>query len=404
MKKCVSALGAVFCAMFLQSALAGQDKIRIGVLTDLSGPGADVGKGSVAAAQIAVEEFGGTVLGRPIEIVIGDTMNKADVSAVTARRWIDVDKVDVLVDLGTTNTALAVLPVAAEKNKIAIAVAPAGTNITNEGCTATSIHWMYDTYALAVGTAKVLLDKGMKDWYFVTVDYTFGAALESDARRFIEANGGKVQGAVRHPFNASDMSSFILQAQNSKSKVIALANSTADTVNAIKQANEFGVMPKQYVAPLVMYLSMVHGMGLETAKGLYLTEGFYWDQDQRTREFADKFKAKTNTRPGSLPAGTYSAVLAYLNAVKAAKTDDTATVLKELRSTTIDDAVIRNGRIREDGRLVHDMYVYQVKEPKESKQPFDYYKLVGTVKAEEAFQPLSQSRCPLVKKTVASGK
>lgn len=404
MKKFAGALGAVICAMFLQPAIAGPDKIRIGVLSDMSGPGADVGRGSAAAAQIAVEEFGGTVLGRPIEVITGDTLNKADVAALTARRWIDVDKVDVLVDLGTTNTALAVLPVAAEKNKIAIAVAPAGTNITNEGCTPTSLHWMYDTYALAVGTAKVLLDKGMKDWYFVTVDYTFGASLESDARRFIEANGGKVVGSVRHPFNASDMSSFILQAQSSKSKVIALANSTADTINAIKQAQEFGVMPRQYIAPLVMYLSMVHGMGLETAKGLYVTEGFYWDQDQRTREFADKFRAKTNTRPGSLPAGTYSAVLAYLNAVKATGSDDTATVLKHMRSTPVNDAVIRNGRIREDGRLVHDMYVYQIKEPKESKQPYDYYKLVGTVNAEEAFQPLSQSRCPLVKKVAANAR
>jgi branched-chain amino acid transport system substrate-binding protein len=394
----MSAALAICSSLLLHPAVAGEGKIKIGVLTDLSGPASDIGKGSVAAAKIAVEEFGGKVLGKDIEVVSGDTGNKADIASAVARQWIDVDEVDVLVDLGLTNTALAILPIAAEKNKIAIAVSPAGTAITNESCTATSIHWMYDTYALAAGTSKVLIDKGLKDWFFVTTDYSFGHALEKDATEFIDSHGGKVLGSVRHPFNASDMSSFMLTAQGSKAQVIALANSNNDTVNAIEAARDYNITPKQYIAPLVVYLSTVQGMGLELAQGLYLTEGFYWDQDERARSFAEKFKAKTNTMPGSLPAGTYSAVLNYLKAVQAAGTEDTAAIMKQLKSAKIDDAVIRNGSIREDGRLVHDMYVFQVKSPAESKAPFDYYKTIGVVKGDDAFQPLSKSRCPLVKK------
>lgn len=397
-KRLMGTAVAVCSILLLQPAVAGEGKIKIGVLTDLSGPAADIGKGSVASAQIAVEEFGGKLLGKDIEVIFGDTGNKADIASGVARQWIDVDKVDVLVDLGLTNTALAVLPIAAEKNKIAIAVAPAGTAITNEACTATSIHWMYDTYALAAGTSKVLIDKGFKDWYFVTTDYSFGHALEKDATEFINSHGGKMLGSVRHPFNVSDMSSFMLTAQASKAQVIALANSNNDTVNAIKAAQDYGITPKQYIAPLVVYLSTVHGMGLDLAQGLYLTEGYYWDQDDRARSFAAKFKTKTNTMPGSLPAGTYSAVLNYLKAVQAAGTDDTTAVLKQLKSAKIEDDVIRNGRIREDGRLVHDMYVFQVKSPAESKAPYDYYKTIGVVNGDDAFQPLSKSRCPLVKK------
>lgn len=391
---CVAVAGALS-----QPAVASDGKVKIGVLTDLSGPAQDIGKGSVAAAQIAIEEFGGKVLGKEIEIISGDTSNKPDVASAVARQWIDIEKVDVLVDLGLTHTALAVLPVAADRNKIAIAVSPAGTNITNEACTATSIHWMYDTYALAAGTSRVLVDKGMKNWFFITTDYAFGHALEKDARDYITSVGGSVVGSVRHPFNASDMSSFVLTAQGSKAQVIALANSNNDTVNAVKQAREYGVTPTQYVAPLVMYLSTVHGMGLDLAQGLYLTEGFYWNQDERARGFAEKFKAKTKSMPGSLPAGTYSAVLNYLKAVEKAGTDDTETVMKTLKSMEIDDAVIRHGKIRADGRLVHDMYVFQVKAPAESKEPFDYYNTVGVVKGDDAFQPLAKSRCPLVKKT-----
>jgi branched-chain amino acid transport system substrate-binding protein len=397
-KRLIGTAVAICSSLLLQSAIAGERKIKIGVLTDLSGPAADIGKGSVASAQIAVEEFGSKLLGKDVEVIFGDTGNKADIASGIARQWIDVDKVDVLVDLGLTNTALAVLPIAADKNKIAIAVAPAGTAITNEACTPTSIHWMYDTYALAAGTSKVLIDKGFKDWYFVTSDYSFGHALEKDATEFINSHGGKMLGSVRHPFNVSDMSSFMLTAQSSKAQVIALANSNNDTVNAIKAARDYGITPKQYIAPLVVYLSTVHGMGLDLAQGLYLTEGYYWDQDDRARSFAQKFKAKTNTMPGSLPAGTYSAVLNYLKAIQAAGSDDTAAVLKQLRSAKIDDAVIRNGRIREDGRLVHDMYVFQVKSPAESKAPYDYYKTVGIVKGDDAFQPISKSRCPLLKK------
>lgn len=395
---CAAGLGATLLGGMALPALAGPEKIKIGVLTDLNGPAADIGKGSVAAAQIAIEEFGANVLGRPIEMISGDTGNKPDIASAVARQWLDVEKVDALVDLGLTHTALAVMPIAAEKDRIAIAVSPAGTTITNEACTPTSIHWMYDTYALAGGTAKVLIDKGLKDWSFITVDYAFGHALEKDAKEYIEGRGGKVLASFRHPFNANDMSSFVLSAQGTKSQVIALANSTADTANAIKQAREYNVTPKQYIAPLVMYLSTVHGLGLDVAKGMYVTEGYYWNQDERARKFAEKFKAKTGAMPGSLPAGTYSAVLNYLNAVKSAGTDNTAAVMKQLKSAKIDDAVVRNGKIRQDGRLVHDMYVFQVKEPGESKEPYDYYKTVGIVSGDDAFQPLAKSRCPLVKR------
>ncbi len=399
MKRVLLAGCVAVAGVLSQSAVASDGKVKIGVLTDLSGPAQDIGKGSVVAAQIAIEEFGGKVLGKEIEFISGDTSNKPDVASAVARQWIDIEKVDVLVDLGLTHTALAVLPIAADKNKIAIAVSPAGTNITNEACTATSIHWMYDTYALAAGTSRVLVDKGMKNWFFITTDYAFGHALEKDARDYITSAGGNVVGTVRHPFNASDMSSFVLTAQGSKANVIALANSNNDTVNAVKQAQEYGVTPTQYVAPLVMYLSTVHGMGLDLAQGLYLTEGFYWNQDERARGFAEKFKAKTKTMPGSLPAGTYSAVLNYLKAVEKAGSDDTETVMKTLRSMEIDDSVVRHGKIRADGRLVHDMYVFQVKSPAESKEPFDYYNTVGVVKGDDAFQPLAKSRCPLVKKS-----
>jgi len=317
MKRVLLAGCVAVAGVLSQSAVASDGKVKIGVLTDLSGPAQDIGKGSVVAAQIAIEEFGGKVLGKEIEFISGDTSNKPDVASAVARQWIDIEKVDVLVDLGLTHTALAVLPIAADKNKIAIAVSPAGTNITNEACTATSIHWMYDTYALAAGTSRVLVDKGMKNWFFITTDYAFGHALEKDARDYITSAGGNVVGTVRHPFNASDMSSFVLTAQGSKANVIALANSNNDTVNAVKQAQEYGVTPTQYVAPLVMYLSTVHGMGLDLAQGLYLTEGFYWNQDERARGFAEKFKGRM---PTMIQAGFYSATLAYLNAVKAAAT------------------------------------------------------------------------------------
>ena len=392
------AVAVAACTLSCLAASAGEGVIRIGVLTDLTGPASDIGKGSVAAAQIAVEEFGGKVLGRPIEVLSADTGNKADIASAVARRWLDVEKVDALVDLGLTNTALAVLPIAAEKNKVAIAVSAAGAAITNEACTSTSFHWMYDTNALAAGVTKALIDKGLKTWFFVTTDYSFGQSLERDASTFIETHGGKVVGSIRHPFNVADVSSFMLTAQQSGAQVIGLANSNNDTVNAIKASRDYGITPKQYIAPLVVYLSTVHGMGLDLAQGIYLTEGWYWNDDERARKFGAAFEKKTGTKPGSLPAGTYSAVLSYLKAVQAVGSDDTARVVKFLKSEKIDDAVIRNGRVRDDGRLVHDMNVYQVKKPGESKGPFDYYNFVGSVPGDEAFQSLSTSRCPLVKK------
>lgn len=393
-----ASLSLAVAASALMAASAFADDVKIGVLTDLMGPAADIGKGSVAAAEIAIEEFGGKVGDRKIVFVSADTGNKADQASSIARKWFEVDKVDAIFDLGLTNTALAVLPIAAEQNKLAVAVSPAGTTITNEACTPTSIHWMYDTYALSAGTAKVLIDKGLKDWFFVTTDYSFGQALEKDASEFIERNGGKVVGSVKHPFNAPDMSGSMLSAAQSKSQVIALANSNNDTVNAIKAGKEYGISPTKSVAPLVVYLNTVHGMGLDLAQGLYVTEGWYWDMDDRSRKFAEKFKAKTGQMPGSLPAGTYSAVLNYLKGVEKTGSKDTGKVMEYLRTTPIDDAVIRNGKLRPDGRLAHDMYVFEVKKPGESKQAYDYYKTVGVVPGDQAFKPLELSKCALVKK------
>lgn len=395
-KKFWKTCSLVAAASMLLSTSAMASEVKIGVLTDLMGPAADIGKGSVAAAEIAIEEFGGKIGDQKISLVSGDTGNRADQASSIARKWLEVEGVDAIFDLGLTNTALAVLPVAAEANKIAVAVSPAGTTITNAACTPTSIHWMYDTYALSAGTAKVLIDKGLKDWFFVTTDYSFGHALEKDASDFIKRSGGNVIGSVKHPFNAADVSGAVLSAAQSKATVVALANSNNDTVNAIKAAKDYGVTPGKSIAPLVVYLSTVHGMGLDLAQGLYVTEGWYWDMDDASRKFAEKFKAKTGQYPGSLPAGTYSAVLNYLKAVKETGTTDTAKVMEYLRSNTIEDAVIRNGKLRKDGRLVHDMYVFQVKSPQESKQPFDYYKAVGVVPGESAFQPLADSKCPLV--------
>ncbi len=372
--------------------------VKIGVLTDLSGVNSDIGRASVVAAKMAIDDFGGKVLGVPVELVTGDSQNKPDSASLLVRTWFDRDKVDMITDLGLTNIALAATAVAAEKNKLAIAVSAAGTNLTNENCTPVSIHWMYDTHAVSVGTARALLKEGQKSWYFITVDYAFGKALEKDATDVITAGGGKVLGSVRHPLSSSDMASFVMSAMTSKAQVIALANSNMDTVNAIKQAVALGATGDQRLAPLVMYINTVHGMGLKEAQGLYLTEGFYWDQTPESRAWARRFFERHKAMPNALAAGVYSSVLNYLRAVQAAKTDDTAAVNRTLRSMRIKDPVIPDGFIRPDGRLVHDMYLYQVKKPAESNYPWDYYKLVATIPGDQAFAPLENSRCPLVAK------
>ncbi|WP_194714567.1 ABC transporter substrate-binding protein [Noviherbaspirillum soli] len=377
------------------------DVVRIGLLLDMSSLYADItGTGSVAAAQLAIEDFGGKVLGKPVELVHADHQNKADIAASKAREWYDRDKVDAILDVAASGPALAVVPIAKEKNRIAVFSGPGSARLTNDACTAVTVHYAYDTYALANSTARAVVKNGGDSWFFLTADYTFGTTLEKDASDVIRANGGKVLGSVRHPLNASDFSSFLVQAQGSGAKVIGLANAGGDTISAIKAAREFGLTTsgKQSLAGLLVYINDVHTLGLDAAQGMLLTTGFYWDHDDESRKWSRRFFEKTKKMPNMSQAGLYSSVMHYLKAVKAAGTDETGAVMQKMREMPINDMFAKNGRIREDGRMVHDMYLYQVKKPSESKAPWDYYKLVSTVPGEQAFQPLSASACALVKK------
>jgi branched-chain amino acid transport system substrate-binding protein len=376
------------------------DVVKIGLLLDMSSLYADItGTGSVAAAQMAIEDFGGKVLGKPVELVHADHQNKADIAASRAREWYDRDKVDAILDVAASGPALAVVPIAKEKNRIAVFSGPGSARLTNDACTPVTVHYAYDTYALANSTARAVVKNGGDSWFFLTADYTFGTTLEKDASDVIRANGGKVLGSVRHPLNASDFSSFLVQAQGSGAKVIGLANAGGDTISAIKAAREFGLTTsgKQSLAGLLVYINDVHTLGLEAAQGMLLTTGFYWDHDDESRKWSRRFFEKTKKMPNMSQAGLYSSVMHYLKAVKAAGTDETGAVMQKMREMPVNDMFAKNGRIREDGRMVHDMYLYQVKKPSESKAPWDYYKLVSTIPGEQAFQPLSASACPLVK-------
>ena len=374
--------------------------VKIGVLTDMSGTYSDLaGPGSLVAVQMAVADF--IAREKPdfkIDVISADHQNKGDIAAIKAREWIDTEKVDVIVDLVTTSTALAVMKVAKEKNRITIVSGAASTPITNEQCTDTNVHWTYDTYALAVGTGKAVVKQGGKTWFFLTADYAFGKSLEKDTTEVVLEEGGKVLGHVLHPFPAQDFSSFLLQAQASGAQVIGLANAGNDTINAIKQAAEFGITPKQTLAGLLMFISDVHSLGLKATQGMYLTTGFYWDRNNETRAWSKRFFAKRDRMPTMVHAGDYSAVYHYLKAVKAAGTDDTKTVMAKMKATPINDFFAKNGKIRVDGRMVHDMYLAQVKKPGESKYPWDYYFIRQVIPADQAFMPLSKSTCPLVKK------
>jgi branched-chain amino acid transport system substrate-binding protein len=382
-------------------AQVSDNVVKIGVLTDLSNIYSDVaGQGSVIAARMAVEDFAkdGMVLGKKIEIISADHQNKADIAANIAREWFDKDKVDTIVDLVSTNTALAAMEVAEQKNKITLVSGAASLPITNEKCTAGTVHWAYDTYALSVGTAQSLVKQGKKSWFFLTADYAFGAALERDASAVVKANGGTVVGSVKHPFPNSDFSSFLLKAQGSKADVIALANAGADTINSVKQAAEFGIMgSKQAVVPLLIFISDIHSLGLKTTQGMFVTEGFYWDQNDKTRAWSKRFFEKHKRMPTMVHAGVYSSVLNYLKAVQAAKSDDTAMVMAKLKSTPIDDGLFK-GNILANGKFKHDMIQAQVKSPAESKSPWDYYKNVTVIPADVATQPIAQSTCKLLKK------
>ena len=384
----------------LAQAQVSDNVVRIGVLTDMSGAYSDLaGTGSVLATQMAVDDFKAkNKVAFGIEVVSADHQNKGDISSNKAREWFDRDKVDVVTDLVTTSTALAVMKVAKEKNKIALVSGAASTRITNEDCNDVTVHWTYDTYAVANGTAKAVVKQGGKSWYFLTADYAFGHSLEKDATDVVNANGGKVLGAVRHPFPGSDFSSFLLKAQSSGAQVIGLANAGTDTTNSIKQAAEFGITPKQSLAGLLMFITDIHSLGLATTQTMYLTEAFYWDRNDETRAWSKRFFDKQRKMPTMVQAGLYSATLHYLNAVNAAKSDDTQKVMAAMKKAPVNDFFAKNGVIREDGRMVHDMYLMQVKKPDESKYPWDYYNVRQTIPAADAFQPLSASKCSLVKK------
>jgi branched-chain amino acid transport system substrate-binding protein len=390
-------------ALFLAGAAHAQISdgvVKIGVLTDMSGTYSDIsGQGAVVATQMAVDDFVSNE--KPafkVETVYADHQNKGDIAADKARQWFERDGVDVVTDLVTSSTALAVQKLGKEKNKLVFVSGAASTRITNEDCNDVTVHWTYDTYALADGTAKYVVKNGGKTWFFLTADYAFGHSLEKDASDVVVANGGKVLGSVRHPFPGTDFSSFLLKAQASGAQVIGLANAGTDTTNSIKQAAEFGVTPKQSLAGLLVFISDVHSLGLKTAQGMYLTEGFYWDMNDETRAWSKRFFEKYKRMPTMAQAGDYSSVLHYLKAVKAVNSDDTQKVMAQMKKAPVNDFFAKNGHIRDDGRMVHDMYLFQVKKPSESTGPWDYYKLIATIPGDEAFQPLSASRCPLIKK------
>jgi branched-chain amino acid transport system substrate-binding protein len=391
-------LGSVVCA----HAQISDDVVKIGVLDDMSGPYADIqGPGDVVAVKMAVEDFGGNVNGKQIEVVSADLQNKADVGSAIARRWYDVEKVDAILGLGNSAVAIAVQGIAQEKNRVAITTAAGSTMLTGKACSPNGIHWVYDTYALAKGTATAIMKQGGGDtWFFLTADYAFGQALEQDTSAVVKKNGGTVVGSVRAPINTSDFSSFILQAQASKAKVIVLANAGTDTINAIKTASEFGLVAGgQKLAGLLVLVTDIHSLGLNAAQGLLFTEAYYWDQNDETRAFAKRFAERHGGKPPTMfQAGIYSAATHYLKAVKAAGTDEALAVIAQMKKMPVNDFMTKNGSIREDGRMMRDMYLLQAKKPSESTSEWDLMKVVATIPADDAFRPLSESECPLVKK------
>jgi branched-chain amino acid transport system substrate-binding protein len=394
-------LPAAFAAVcgLLIAAPASAQGVKIGILNDQSGVYADYGgKYSLEAARMAVEDFGDNVLGGKIEIVSADHQNKPDLAVSIARRWYEVEGVDMITELTTSSVALAVQELSKEKKKIDIVVGAATSRLTGDACTPYGFHWAYDTHALAVGTGGALVKAGGDTWFFMTADYAFGYALEKDTSEIVTANGGKVLGSVRIPLNSSDFSSFLLQAQSSKAKIIGLANAGLDTTNSIKQAAEFGIVSGgQKLAGLLLTLSEVHGLGLQAAQGLVLTEGFYWDQNDKTRAFSERFIKRTGHMPSMIHAGTYSATLQYLKAVKAAGSKDSDAVAKKLKELPVDDVFAQGGKVLENGRMVHDLYLFEVKKPSESRKPWDYYKQIAVVPGDKAFPSAKDSGCPLTK-------
>jgi len=383
------------------SAQISDGVIKIGVLNDQSSLYADLaGQGSVVAARMAVEDFGAAAKGLKVEVIFADHQNKADVGSSIARQWYDAEKVDMILDVPNSGVALAVSQIARDKGKAFLVSSAASSDLTGKACSPNTIHWTYDTWALANGTGNAIVKTGGDTWFFITADYAFGHALERDTENVVLASGGKVLGKVRHPLNTADFSSFLLQAQASKAKIIGLANAGGDTTNAIKQAAEFGIVKGgQSLAGLLVFLTDIHGLGLQTAQGLIFTESFYWDLNEKTRAFAKRFAERNRQiHPTMIHAGSYAATLHYLKAVEALKSDDGTKVIAKMKEMPTDDPLFGKGTIRADGRKIHPMYLVEVKKPAESKYPWDYYKIRATIPAEQAFRPLDKGDCPLVKK------
>ena len=396
MKKVVT--GAALAVLFSAGSALAQTPLKIGVIAGFSGVYGDLTSGQYEAAQMAADEVGGKVLGRPIEILQADHQNKADVGVTIVRKWYDTDGVSMVTGIDTSSVGLAVRKIAQEKGKIDLNVGSATADLTGPACSETGASWIYDTYALAQVTGSALVKAGNDSWYFITADYAFGHALERDVTAVVTKAGGKVVGGIKHPISSQDFSSYLLQAQASKAKIIGLANAGADTINTIKQAGEFGITKAgQKLAGLLIFSTDVQALGLNAAQGLVLTESFYWDLNDKTREWTAKFRKRKDKVPNMTTAGVYSATLHYLKAVQAAGTDEPKAVMAKMREMPVNDVMTTNGKLREDGRLMRDMYLFQVKAPSESKSKDDIYKLLATVPAEQAFRPLKDGGCPLIK-------
>jgi branched-chain amino acid transport system substrate-binding protein len=373
--------------------------IRIGFITDMASVYSDIdGAGGVEAARMAIADAGGEINGKKIELVFADHQNKADVAAARAREWFDQQKIDMLIGGTNSGVNLALAGIAAERKKPFFAIGAAASDLTGSQCTPYTVHWAYDTVALARGTGSAVVKAGGKTWYFLTADYAFGHALERDTANVVRAAGGQVVGQVRAPLNSSDFSSFLLQAQSSKAQILGLANAGGDTINSIKAANEFGIGKTMKMAGLLIFINDIHSLGLNVTQGMQFTDGWYWDQNEETRAWSKRFEARVKRKPSMIQAGDYSAVSFYLNAIKATGSDDGDTVMKWMKSNKVNDMFAKNGYVREDGRMVHDMFLMEVKKPSESKYPWDYYKQIAVLPGEEVFTKLSESTCKLVKK------
>ncbi|MTV39053.1 ABC transporter substrate-binding protein [Duganella radicis] len=391
-------LAVAACASFSAQAQISGDTVKIGFITDMSGLYTDIdGAGGAEAIKMAIADAGGNINGKKIEFISADHQNKADIAASKAREWFDQQGVDLLIGGTNSGANLAMAKIAAEKKKVFISIGAGSARLTNEECTPYTIHYAYDTIALARGTGGAIVKQGGKNWYFMTADYAFGQSLEKDTAEVVKAGGGKVLGSVKHPLSASDFSSFLLQAQSSGAQILGLANAGGDAINSIKAANEFGITKKMKLAGLLIFINDVHSLGLNLTQGMYLTDGWYWDANPETRAWSKRYFEKMKKEPSMLQAADYSAASNYLKAVKAAGTDDSDKVIAYLKANKINDMFAKNGVVRPDGRMVHDMYLMEVKKPSESKYPWDYYKVVATIPGDQAYATKAETKCSLWK-------